>query len=100
MYEKKASVQGVLVPIMESYAIFCDSVHRSMFGRPLIITSIRDGRHGKNSLHYIGKAFDVRIYDKSKSQIIMFFNCLKRELDSRLDIVLEKDHIHIEYDPK
>jgi len=70
------------------------------FGYDFVITSITDGKHGDNSLHYTGQAIDVRtrhLGTTSKPKIA-------REIASRLgdsfDVVLEKTHIHIEHDPK
>ena len=78
----------VAEPIMEKWGEF-------------VVTSANDGRHSKNSLHYKGKAVDIRIWalkkDEDKTQAIRE---LKLALGSDYDIVLEPDHIHIEYDPK
>ena len=54
-------------------------------GAVLTVTSIVDGKHSRGSLHYVGYAFDCRIRDLSPDQ---------------LDIVVEDDHIHVEYQPK
>jgi hypothetical protein len=64
------------------------------------ITSVCDRAKGRNpkTLHQVGRAFDVglppegieeRVVDKSK-----------RLLGDNFDVVLEEDHIHIEYDPE
>ena len=47
----------------------------------------------------VGKAFDVRSRDMSDSELTTFLHLVKQECDSRLDIVKESNHIHIEYDP-
>jgi len=73
-------------------------------------TSVCDGKHGPGSLHASGRAFDLRIKDldgnernitesdRSKARQIILD--LKNSLGTQFDIVLESDHIHIEYDPK
>lgn len=66
----------------------------------MTITSILDGKHSTNSLHYEGRAFDIRTHDKSEAVNKHLFNELKRELDFICDIVFEKDHIHVEFQPK
>lgn len=69
--------------------------------RDCIITSICDGTHSENSLHYVGLAFDVRIKNiPTKSEIDSIVNQIRASLTPDFDIVLEPDHIHIEYDPK
>ena len=62
------------------------------------ITSGKDGLHSKDSLHYQGLAIDLRTRDMKNPKMVVIL--LKNTLDYELDIVLEKDHIHIEYDPK
>ena len=64
------------------------------------ITSCVDGRHGKNSLHYVGYAIDVRIWDIISDRRNWFTSELNKEMGSEFDCVLEKDHIHIEFQPK
>lgn len=59
-----------------------------------VITSTYDGNHSIASLHYAHLAIDVRRcsnYVRDK---------IKAELGTNFDVVLEADHLHIEYDPK
>ena len=62
------------------------------------ITSGKDSKHSENSLHYKGLAIDLRSRDMKNPKLVV--KMLKMALDYELDIVLESDHIHIEYDPK
>ncbi len=64
----------------------------------LFVTSIREGNHGKGSLHYIGDAFDIR--KPKKVWIINEIALIKEALGVHFDVVEEATHIHIEYDPK
>jgi hypothetical protein len=69
------------------------------------ITSANDSEHGDESLHFDDRAFDIRI-----KNIIggMEFPLAARAWAERMqialgddyDVLLEKDHIHVEYDPK
>lgn len=64
----------------------------------MTITSLTDGKHGANSLHYTGDAVDLRLpMPVVTAQIV---TRLKQSLGKSYDVVLETDHIHIEYDPK
>tara|TARA_R110000850_G_scaffold44057_2_gene112554 strand:- start:3402 stop:3872 length:471 start_codon:yes stop_codon:yes gene_type:complete len=61
-----------------------------------------DGVHGAGSKHYTGEAFDCRTRNipgglPGQTQI---YSTIKRVLGSDFDVILEKDHIHVEYDPK
>jgi len=66
-------------------------------GDELVVTSTYDGNHSAGSLHYANDAVDIRL---PKSQILEYLAELKQALGRDYDVVLEKDHIHIEYDPK
>jgi len=62
-----------------------------------IVTSTYEGDHGAGSLHYGNDAFDFRL---TFSEPGSFVRELKKRLRPGFDIVVEEDHIHIEYDPK
>lgn len=68
-------------------------------GAEFVVTSITDGRHGVNSLHSCGLAFDCRTRHLSDDQKGQIHVQLKAALPG-YDVVLESDHFHIEYDPK
>lgn len=80
------------------------------FGLRFTVTSMQDGKHSANSLHYrdgICRAFDVRTRDEAPGYV-QWSSDLKRQLASAIrnalgrdyDVVVERTHIHIEYDPK
>ncbi len=70
------------------------------FDEELVITAITDGIHSKTSLHYVGFAFDCRIWYFDKNEIPQVVKMIKEALTDEFDVVLEKDHIHIEFQPK
>ncbi len=76
-----------------------DSVYRE-HGKDLVVTSVTDGRHGSGSLHYKGLALDcrTRFFDR-ETALIVTDQCKKR-LGGEFDIVLEDDHLHVEWDPQ
>lgn len=70
-------------------------------GQELIITSLVDGKHSETSLHYDGDAADLRTYFfKDKKEIEQVAQELRERLGPDFDIVVEKDHIHMEFQPK
>lgn len=70
-------------------------------GYDCIVTSVNDGRHMDGSLHYVGDAFDLRTrHVESDCLKELITERLKAALGSGYDVVLEGDHIHVEYDPK
>lgn len=88
--------------------------------RGFIITSGKDSQHGgsakRSSLHYSGKAIDISYREAISSKTILGMNVKWGIIYSKLynflnstnipgwtikyDVVVEKDHIHIEYDPR
>jgi hypothetical protein len=71
-----------------------------VFGFPLIVTAVVDGVHKVGSKHYVGMAADLRISHLGNSIAPQIVAMLKSLIDQDFDIVLESDHIHLEYDPK
>lgn len=70
-------------------------------GYNCVITSLLDSVHGAKSLHSSGFASDFRIKHISKAEDVYLLvkNC-RQCLGSDFDVVLESDHIHVEFDPK
>jgi len=72
-------------------------------GVPFVVTSIKDSRHSKHSLHYVGRAFDCRLpsrYTATDGTNQAVHRDLAEALGPQFDVVLEADHIHVEFDPK
>lgn len=66
----------------------------------LVVTSVLDGTHKRKSEHRVGSAVDLRIHNLPGE----VWRSVAEELQERLtqelyDIILERDHIHVEYDP-
>lgn len=71
----------------------------SALGQRLVVTSMADGKHSRTSLHYSGNAADLRTryFDDNGAEAAVW---LKDSLSDEYDVVVESDHIHIEYQPK
>ena len=65
----------------------------------ITVTSVTDGTHSKGSLHYVGQAADIRVNDMP-FDVLKYVDSLKLALKENYDVVFEKTHIHIEYQPK
>lgn len=64
-----------------------------------VVTSARDGEHMEGSLHYEGRAIDLRHRQMPDGAKRLICDELIATLGSDWDVVLEDTHIHIEYDP-
>lgn len=93
---------GIAIGPEIAYAL---GVSRQIFveyaGVPMTVTSVLDGKHKTGSLHYKGKAADLR----TRNMMAPARELVHSKIRSALyvwgfDVVLETDHIHIEYDPK
>lgn len=63
----------------------------------VVITAITDGKHKTNSLHYVGSAVDIRIWNLDNIKGII--QDLKESM-AGFDFFLHSDHLHVEYQPK
>jgi len=84
----------------------------AMQGDLILVTSACDGRHKAGSLHYAGRAFDVRIYGQREGAVsiatssdqertaALWVGRLRADLGRDYDVILEVDHIHLEHDVK
>ena len=86
-------------PLVNRY-LWLDCIHMDVCQRECIITSARDGEHKPGSKHFSGEAIDIRINDLPRDKINVLYGFIKNSMEKDFDIVLESDHIHIEYDPK
>lgn len=83
----------ILEAILTAQAVYIEA------GQQFIITALMDGKHMPDSLHYKGMAVDLRTRELFNTTPQNIVNLLKARLGYKYDVVLESDHIHIEYDP-
>ena len=76
-----------------------DSVYRK-YQTELVITSVVDGVHKRKSLHYSGYAADLRIWGFSADLLREVAIEIQKALGEDYDVVVESNHIHLEYEPK
>jgi hypothetical protein len=69
------------------------------YGKKLVITSGLEGKHCKNSRHYLGLALDLRNRDLNKKDLFKILKELNIALGNDYQVLLESDHFHVEYDP-
>lgn len=99
MIKPGVDLRGVQPQMAIAYCIAC-GVYHELAGTGCVITSCSDGKHGPNSLHYKGKALDLRTSNLRPEQVHPVYIKLKESLGAQFDVVLESDHIHCEFDPK
>ena len=68
---------------------------------PLVVTSLVDSKHSATSLHYAGAAVDLRTRNlPSSADPAMIAREIKSRLTVDYDVIAEKDHIHLEWQPR
>lgn len=76
-----------------------DGVYREL-GYHTVITSCNDRKHSRGSLHYVGLAVDFRTRHLREGDDKIVQRQVVRNLGDEYDVVLEIDHLHVEYQPK
>jgi len=93
---------SILTPQIVLGIFICERVYQLYTPNACVITSGFEGNHMEGSLHYNGDAVDLRLPVKYYSiaddhqKLVL---ALQNHLGDGFDVVLEKTHIHIEYDP-
>jgi len=88
--------------IVVSNNVYTDTIKQAVekvyaaFGLDPVCTSGNDGKHKPNSEHYKDRALDFRFWD-----VLQFVaDQIKANLPPYYDVVVEKDHFHIEADSR
>ncbi len=68
--------------------------------QPFVVTSLLDGKHSSKSLHYSGHAADLRTRDLKGITAKEIADQIRGRLTIDYDVVVEDDHIHMEFDKK
>lgn len=90
---------GVRIAGMQTEILLAVVIAHELFreqAQTLTVTSCTDGVHKERSLHYVGRAVDLRLPTAAKERMV---EQLAGRLGDEYDVVLEGDHIHVEYDP-
>lgn len=103
----KAGVNLVGICPQINIALTVASQVYAEFGHPCTVTSANDSRHAATSLHYDGRAVDLRtqhigMADDDKQRVV---DRIRERLTLDYDVILEdlggqQEHIHLEWQPK
>lgn len=105
-FKKGVSLKGVTEECITAMSVAAE-FYSLFLDMDAVITSVNDGRHMKGSKHYEGNAFDLRTWTTETSGVQMselskknIVDWMYDKLGIDYDIVVESDHIHVEYDPE
>lgn len=99
LFKDGVSFEGGIHPAICAALYVAHEVYTDHNAPELVVTSVRDGKHMKNSLHYQGCAVDLRIWNLPQHDDEIVAEELSEALGEDFDVVLEETHIHMEYDP-
>lgn len=88
---------GLHPRIWSAIMLTASLVHQTA-GKECVITSLCDGVHSPNSYHYLLGAFDARTRHLTEEEQEGVTQRLARKLGDQWDVVLESDHLHVEFD--
>jgi len=94
---------GVRFSSPEMAMCMADSVIMKMFDKWNSSATVITGgveKHQHPSKHVYGGGLDYRIWNLTIANRNGFTKELRTKLGDGFDVVLESDHIHVEYDPK
>jgi hypothetical protein len=99
-FKAGVSLFGIRPEVVAAFPAL-ESAYRT-FGREAVITSAAEPetRHREGSLHYVGLAVDLRIRHLSPDDVGPVADEVRAALTHEFDVVLESNHIHVEYQPK
>lgn len=95
--------QGVRVVGIRAEMVLALTIADSVYtahGHAMTITSVVDSKHSATSLHYAGSAADLRIRDLPEGVAPAIVTDLEDALGDDFDVILEGDHIHMEFQPR
>lgn len=85
----------MVIVLLAAYEVF-----EATLGVELVVTSAIDGKHSRGSLHYVGQALDLRIRHMTEGEPEKAAVALRARLGKDYDVILESNHIHVEFQPK
>lgn len=91
---------GVPLEGLQPDMLYCLDICNDVFkahGFDCVVTSTTDGKHMIGSFHYIGYAVDLRTRHLDEHIVDEITGRLMAVLGDTFDVVLESDHIHIEF---
>ena len=92
---------GVVVPRV---CIIAAAAHNARLSLDIpwdtLVTSGNDKVHMRGSKHYSDEALDFRTRDISDANILRWASAIRSRLGKDYQVVIENDHLHVEFDPK
>lgn len=92
-----AKVRGLSPEMNFAFTVIVEC-YRNGMASECTVTSGVDGEHSIGSKHYVGHALDVRT--KGVPGMDTIAAQIRDSLGDEFDVILEGDHLHVEFDPE
>jgi hypothetical protein len=96
-YKSGVKLNGIQPEMVAALPVIASCYHH--MGYDCIFTSVCDGVHSTRSLHYAGLAVDCRTRHMTAGTVPDVAKLISERLGSDFDVVIESDHVHVEFDP-
>lgn len=96
--KKGVNITGIRIELVLALMIV-DRVYER-HGYDAVLTSGLDSRHSDKSLHYCGAAADLRTRQIPRNLVVKIGEEMKTALGRDFDVVVESNHIHLEWQPR
>lgn len=87
-----------LHPRVRSVIVLTADIIHQTAGKECVVTSLCDGVHASDSFHYLLGAADFRTRHLTEGEQEGITERLSLKLGDQWDVVLESDHLHVEWD--
>jgi len=100
-FKDGVSLQGIQPEIVATF----NTVEAAFAPKVAVITSAKDGKHKRGSLHFSGNAIDLRVRHLVDGEAVRIHLLIQESLTNEYDVLHEyigtdDEHIHIEFQPK
>jgi len=104
--KKNVKLAGVVpqmlfvIPVVDEASLNCLGEEPAKNDWGCVITCGTEGKHMQGSAHHTGRALDFRTRHLDPNLLDLFREEVAAALSDEYDVVLEEDHLHVEWDPK
>lgn len=100
MLRFKEGVYSHRFPLEIALVLHHAAVWSTLTGIGAVVNALADSQHQANSLHAWDLAVDLDTDGDRLAQLLQLHGYLARNLSGEYDVVLEDDHVHVEWDAR
>jgi hypothetical protein len=103
-FKPEVKLDGLDTSILPGFLALCHFMETILGLDTVTVTAALDGTHKVGSLHYVGRALDIRCKPYPPVKVSEVVQAFKKTYDAEYDLIWENpgtpnEHLHLEYDP-